>query len=142
MNCSSSEQCVVFDCVAAGLQRDERAIVRVMSRLWVQTFLKRPYVNYVLHSTAHYEVMNVPSKIQPDVLPTGKAETHTKIIWRSPDGQEEVPLWWIMVSIVAGLLLLAALSTIFWKMGFFKRNRPPSDNDDDDDDVTQQLNGD
>ncbi|NP_001003857.1 integrin alpha-IIb precursor [Danio rerio] len=143
VNCSSSEQCVVFDCVAAGLQRDERAIVRVMSRLWVQTFLKRPYVNYVLHSTAHYEVMNVPSKIQPDVLPTGKAETHTKIIWRSPDGQEEVPLWWIVVSIVAGLLLLAALSTIFWKMGFFKRNRPPSDNDDDDDDdVTQQLNGD
>ncbi len=39
-NCSSGEQCLRFECEAAGLQRDERAIVRVMSRLWVQTFLK------------------------------------------------------------------------------------------------------
>lgn len=39
-NCSSGDQCLLFECEAAGLQRDERAIVRVMSRLWVQTFLK------------------------------------------------------------------------------------------------------
>uniref|UniRef100_A0A672N1J9 Integrin alpha-8-like n=1 Tax=Sinocyclocheilus grahami TaxID=75366 RepID=A0A672N1J9_SINGR len=138
VNCSSGEQCLRFECEAAGLQRDERAIVRVMSRLWVQTFLKRPYVNFVLHSTAHYEVADVPSKIKPDVLPRGKAETHTNIVWRRPDGQEEVPVWWIVVSIIAGLLLLAALSTIFWKVGFFKRNRPPCDDDGDD---MQQLSG-
>ncbi|XP_056095837.1 integrin alpha-IIb [Rhinichthys klamathensis goyatoka] len=140
VNCSSGDQCLLFECEAAGLQRDERAIVRVMSRLWVQTFLKRPYVNYVLHSTAHYEVTDVPSKIQPVVLPRGNAQTHTNIVWRRPDGQEEVPVWWIVVSVIAGLLLLAALSTIFWKVGFFKRNRPPCDDDDDDDD-TQQLSG-
>ncbi|KAI2666443.1 Integrin alpha-IIb [Labeo rohita] len=138
-NCSSGDQCLRFECEAAGLQRDERAIVRVMSRLWVQTFLKRPYVNFVLHSTAHYVVTDVPSKIKPDVLPSGKAETHTNIVWRRPDGQEEVPVWWIIVSVIAGLLLLAALSTIFWKVGFFKRNRPPCDDDDDD---MQQLSGD
>ncbi|XP_026063556.1 integrin alpha-IIb [Carassius auratus] len=136
VNCSSGDQCLQFECEAAGLQRDERAIVRVMSRLWVQTFLKRPYVNFVLHSTAHYEVADVPSKIQPDVLPRGKAETHTNIVWRRPDGQEEVPVWWIVVSVIAGLLLLAALSTIFWKVGFFKRNRPPCDDDGED---VQQL---
>uniref|UniRef100_A0A673HCI3 Integrin alpha-8-like n=1 Tax=Sinocyclocheilus rhinocerous TaxID=307959 RepID=A0A673HCI3_9TELE len=138
VNCSSGEQCLRFECEAAGLQRDERAIVRVMSRLWVQTFLKRPNVNFVLHSTAHYEVADVPSKIKPDVLPRGKAETHTNIVWRRPDGQEEVPVWWIVVSVIAGLLLLAALSTIFWKVGFFKRNRPPCDDDGDD---MQQLSG-
>ncbi|KTG38192.1 hypothetical protein cypCar_00012153 [Cyprinus carpio] len=137
-NCSSGEQCLRFECEAAGLQRDERAIVRVMSRLWVQTFLKRPYVNFVLHSTAHYEVADVPSKIKPDVLPRGKAETHTNIVWRRPDGQEEVPVWWIVVSVIAGLLLLAALSAIFWKVGFFKRNRPPCEDDGDD---MQQLSG-
>uniref|UniRef100_A0A8C2AY88 Integrin, alpha 2b n=1 Tax=Cyprinus carpio TaxID=7962 RepID=A0A8C2AY88_CYPCA len=138
VNCSSGEQCLRFECEAAGLQRDERAIVRVMSRLWVQTFLKRPYVNFVLHSTAHYEVADVPSKIKPDVLPRGKAETHTNIVWRRPDGQEEVPVWWIVVSVIAGLLLLAALSAIFWKVGFFKRNRPPCEDDGDD---MQQLSG-
>nr|XP_055050439.1 integrin alpha-IIb [Misgurnus anguillicaudatus] len=141
VNCSNGDQCIVFDCKAVGLQRDERAIVRVMSRLWVQTFLQRPYVNYVLHSTAQFEVVDVPSKVQPAILPRGNTTTYTNIVWRRPDGQEEVPVWWIVVSIIAGLVLLAALSIIFWKVGFFKRNRPPCD-DDDDGDETQQLSGD
>ncbi|XP_056607795.1 integrin alpha-IIb [Triplophysa dalaica] len=138
VNCSNADECLLFDCKTVGLQRDERAIIRVMSRLWVQTFLQRPYVNYVLHSIAHFEVVDVPSKIQPALLPKGNAETHTNIVWRRPDGQEEVPVWWIVVSIIAGLLLLAALNIIFWKVGFFKRNRPPSDEDGAD---TQPLSG-
>ncbi|XP_036446093.1 integrin alpha-IIb [Colossoma macropomum] len=138
VNCSSGEPCVVFNCEAAGLQRDGRAVVRVAARLWVNTFLQTPYVNYVLLSSAYFEVLNVPSKIQPKVFPSGQAETNTTVVWRSPDGQKEMPVWWILVSVIAGLLLLAMLSIIFWKMGFFKRNRPPTD-DEDDDDATQEL---
>uniref|UniRef100_A0A3B4C857 Integrin alpha-2 domain-containing protein n=1 Tax=Pygocentrus nattereri TaxID=42514 RepID=A0A3B4C857_PYGNA len=137
VNCSSGEPCVVFNCVAAGLQRDGRAVVRVAARLWVNTFLQTPYVNYVLLSTAYFEVLSVPSKIQPKVFPSGQAETNTTVVWRSPDGQKEMPVWWILVSVIAGLLLLAMLSIIFWKMGFFKRSRPPTD--DEDDDATQEL---
>ncbi|XP_060757881.1 integrin alpha-IIb isoform X2 [Neoarius graeffei] len=92
----------------------------------------RPYVNYVLLSTAQYEVVSTLSKIQPNILPSGQAETNTTVVWRHPDGPKEVPLWWIVVSIIAGFLLLALLSIIFWKVGFFKRNRPPVDHDDDD----------
>ncbi|KAK3553130.1 hypothetical protein QTP86_031707 [Hemibagrus guttatus] len=129
-NCST-EPCLVFSCEVPELQRDARAIVRVAARLWVKTFLQRPNVNYVLVSTAHYEVVSMLSKMQPIILPSGQAETNTSVVWRRPDGQEEVPLWWIVVSIIAGLLLLALLSVIFWKIGFFKRNRPPSDDDND-----------
>ncbi|TRY96488.1 hypothetical protein DNTS_031539, partial [Danionella cerebrum] len=132
-------QQTVHVCESPALQRDERAIVRIMSRLWVQTFLKNAYISYVLHSTAHYEVTNVPSIIQPDVLPRGTSETRTHIVWRRPDGQEEIPVWWIVVAVFAGLLLLAALSIIFWKVGFFKRNRPPTD--DEDAEETQELRG-
>ncbi|XP_060748803.1 integrin alpha-IIb [Tachysurus vachellii] len=133
VNCST-EPCVVFNCEAPELQRDARAIVRVAARLCVNHFLQMPYryVNYVLLSTAHYEVVSMLSKIQPSILPSGQAETNTSVVWRRPDGSEDVPLWWIVVSIIAGLLLLALLSIIFWKIGFFKRNRPPTDDDSDD----------
>ncbi|KAM9457395.1 integrin alpha-IIb [Clarias gariepinus] len=131
VNCST-ETCVVFTCEAPALQRNARAIVRVTARLSVSHFLQSPYVNYVLWSTARYEVVSMMSKIQPSILPSGQAETNTSVVWRNPDGPENVPVWWIVVSIIAGLLLLALLSFIFWKMGFFKRNRPPTDNDSDD----------
>lgn len=137
VNCST-EPCVVFSCEAVELQKDARAIVRVAARLWVYNFLQRPYVNYVLLSMAHYKVVRTLSKIQPSILLSGQAEANTSVVWRRPDGQEEVPLWWVVLSIIAGLLLLALLSVIFWKLGFFKRNRPPTDNNSDD--ASHQLN--
>ena len=35
-----------------------------------------------------------------------------------------VPLWIIIVSVVAGILLLVLLILILWKCGFFMRKRP------------------
>nr|XP_029481022.1 integrin alpha-8-like isoform X2 [Oncorhynchus nerka]XP_029481023.1 integrin alpha-8-like isoform X2 [Oncorhynchus nerka] len=74
VNCTSGDTCLSFVCEAKGLERDWSAVVKVMSRLWVQTFLERPYENYVLHSTARYAVIDMPSKIQPEELPSGQAE--------------------------------------------------------------------
>ncbi|KAF4092886.1 hypothetical protein AMELA_G00026350 [Ameiurus melas] len=136
VNCST-DPCVVFTCEALALQRDARAIVRVMARLWVYSFYQTPYVNYVLLSTAHYEVVSMLSKVQPNVLPSGQAETNTSVVWRHLDGRESVPLEWIVMAIIAGLLLLALLSIIFWKVGFFKRHRPPVG--DDADETTHEL---
>ncbi|KAJ8404297.1 hypothetical protein AAFF_G00340700 [Aldrovandia affinis] len=133
VNCSDEAVCLRFVCEASGLERGSSAVVRVMSRLWVRTFLERPYENHILHSTASYQVLGFVSKIQPNLLPSGQAETQTSVVWRSPDGEKEVPVWWIVVAIIAGLLLLALLNFIFWKVGFFNRIRPPSDGDEDDD---------
>lgn len=46
----------------------------------------------------------------PDLLDQGDAEY--------------VPIWIIIVAIVAGLLLLVLLTLVLWKLGFFKRRRP------------------
>lgn len=37
--------------------------------------------------------------------------------------KSDVPLWIIILAVVAGLLLLLLLIFILWKVGFFKRNR-------------------
>uniref|UniRef100_A0A8C8GAN3 Integrin alpha-2 domain-containing protein n=1 Tax=Oncorhynchus tshawytscha TaxID=74940 RepID=A0A8C8GAN3_ONCTS len=137
VNCTSGDTCLRFVCEAKGLERDWNAVVKVMSQLWVQTFLERPHENYVLYSTARYAVIDMPSKIQPEELPSGQAETQTSVVWRAPDGEKEVPVWWIIVAVVSGLFLLALLALIFWKVGFFNRNHPPCD----DDDNAEQLAG-
>nr|XP_046188021.1 integrin alpha-IIb-like [Oncorhynchus gorbuscha] len=113
VNCTSGDTCLRFVCEAKGLERDWSAVVKVMSRLWIQTFLERPYENYVLHSTARYAVIDMPSKIQPEELPSGQAETQTSLVWSFPDGEKEVPVWWIIVAVVSGLFHLAL---IFWKV--------------------------
>ncbi|KAL0992722.1 hypothetical protein UPYG_G00097450 [Umbra pygmaea] len=129
VNCTSGDVCVKFVCEATILERGWSAVVKVTSRLWVQTFLQRKDENYILHSKAHYQVLRVPYKIQPEELPSGQAETQTSVVWRTPDGEKEVPVWWIIVAVVSGLFLLALFIFIFWKLGFFKRNRPPCDDD-------------
>lgn len=39
-------------------------------------------------------------------------------------GDESIPIWIIILSIVGGLLLLALLTFCLWRLGFFKRRRP------------------
>uniref|UniRef100_W5N6U3 Integrin, alpha 2b n=1 Tax=Lepisosteus oculatus TaxID=7918 RepID=W5N6U3_LEPOC len=126
LNCSTAV-CLTFSCEAVGLERGRSAVVKIMSRLWVQSFLKRPYEDFFLQSVATYTVYSMPYKVKPEVLPSGSAETQTAVEWRALEGEKEVPVWWIVVAIVAGLFLLALFSFIFWKLGFFKRNRPPKE---------------
>ncbi|XP_028843576.1 integrin alpha-IIb [Denticeps clupeoides] len=135
VNCSSGDPCLKVVCEAEGLQRQGIAVVRVMARLWVQNFLENPNENFFLHSVAYYQVESMHSKIQPHDLPRGQAETQTSVVWK--EEKKDVPVWWIVAAIIAGLLLLALLSYIFWKVGFFKRNRPPCEEDDED---AQNLN--
>ncbi|KAK6470260.1 integrin alpha-IIb [Huso huso] len=127
VNCSHAV-CVSFRCQVTNLERGKSAVIRVMSRLWVKSFLKRPFEDFILQSMASYSVISMPYKIKPEVLPSGSAETLTEIVWISPDGEKEVPLWWIIVAIIAGLILLSLLIFILWKIGFFERTRPPNDN--------------
>ncbi|KAI3359457.1 hypothetical protein L3Q82_013764, partial [Scortum barcoo] len=67
------------------------------------------------------------------------AQTQLSVSWRPPDGEKNVPIGYIVLSIISGLLLLGLLCFIFWKLGFFKRTRPPTDEDDEDDDEEQCL---
>uniref|UniRef100_A0A3B5ACV6 Integrin subunit alpha 2b n=1 Tax=Stegastes partitus TaxID=144197 RepID=A0A3B5ACV6_9TELE len=137
VNCSSSNvSCIRFACDAMALERDFSAVIRISARLVMMScfFLQTPYLNYELVSSASYDVINTSSKVQPLLLQSGHTQTQLNVTWRPPDGQKEVPIGYIILSIVSGLLLLCLLCFIFWKLGFFRRTRPPTTDDDDDDD--------
>uniref|UniRef100_A0A8C7VYN2 Integrin, alpha 5 (fibronectin receptor, alpha polypeptide) n=1 Tax=Oncorhynchus mykiss TaxID=8022 RepID=A0A8C7VYN2_ONCMY len=48
----------------------------------------------------------------------------TPVVWNKPDSQYSVPMWIIILAILAGLLLLALVIYVLYKLGFFKRSLP------------------
>ncbi|XP_071319798.1 integrin alpha-IIb [Trachinotus anak] len=140
VNCSSRETgCVRFVCDVTMLGRGFSAVVRISARLWTHALIQTPYLNYELVSSASYDVINTSSKVQPMLLQSGHTQTQVSVLWRPPDGEKDIPIGYIILSIISGLLLLGLLCFIFWKLGFFQRTRPPSNDDDEGDDEEQRL---
>ncbi|XP_025063061.1 integrin alpha-IIb isoform X2 [Alligator sinensis] len=129
LNCSS-QPCVTITCYVESLEKDQRAMVTVHAILWMKSFMKRPHDQFIIQSQAWYNVSAMPYRIQPEVLPSGSATADTKLLRVSPNGKKEIPTWWIVLAVLAGLLLLAIFIFVMWKMGFFKRKRPLSNEED------------
>lgn len=83
----------------------------------------------------------MPYRVQPKVLPTGKAQvglawvwghrdrpwwrrchppvplqTDTRVVRASLGGEGAVPVWWVVLGVLAGLLLLTLLILLMWKV--------------------------
>lgn len=139
VNCSSSETgCVRFVCDVTALGRGFSAVVRISARLWTHTLIQTPYLNYELISSASYDVINTSSKVQPTLLPSGHAQTQLSVSWRPPDGEKDIPIGYIILSVISGLVLLGLLCFIFWKLGFFQRTRPPTGEEDEKEEDEEQ----
>uniref|UniRef100_A0A8C7K4I3 Integrin, alpha V n=1 Tax=Oncorhynchus kisutch TaxID=8019 RepID=A0A8C7K4I3_ONCKI len=63
------------------------------------------------------------------------------VIWLKSD-PEPVPGWVVALAVLAGLLLLALLIFIMYKLGFFKRVRPPQEDNTEKEQLAPQENGD
>ncbi|KAM3597151.1 uncharacterized protein V6R79_000563 [Siganus canaliculatus] len=139
VNCSNSDVgCIRFVCDVMALGRGFSAVIRISARLWTHSLMQTPYLNYDLMSSASYEVINTSSMVQPALLPSGCTQTQLSVLWRQPDGAKDVPIGYIILSIICGLLLLSLLCLVFWKVGFFKRSRPPTYDDDGDGDGDEE----
>uniref|UniRef100_A0A671S2E4 Integrin alpha-5-like n=1 Tax=Sinocyclocheilus anshuiensis TaxID=1608454 RepID=A0A671S2E4_9TELE len=99
LSCSSVD-CWTLKCNVGLLERGTSAILHVRSRIWAETFM---------------EVSRKPWCQQ------SKAVMVTPVVWNKPDSTYAVPLWIIILAILAGLLLLALLIYVLYKLGFFKR---------------------
>uniref|UniRef100_A0A671N8B8 Integrin alpha-5-like n=1 Tax=Sinocyclocheilus anshuiensis TaxID=1608454 RepID=A0A671N8B8_9TELE len=83
--------------------------------------LTNPYKSFILKCLASYKVEKMPYAILPKVTPSGAKKMVTPVVWNKPDSTYAVPLWIIILAILAGLLLLALLIYVLYKLGFFKR---------------------
>uniref|UniRef100_A0A7N6BP35 Integrin, alpha 5 (fibronectin receptor, alpha polypeptide) n=1 Tax=Anabas testudineus TaxID=64144 RepID=A0A7N6BP35_ANATE len=82
------------------------------------------YKQYLLECLARYSVNKMPYAILPKYAPSGHKKVVTPVVWNKPDIENSVPLWIIILAILAGLLLLALLIYVLYKFGFFKRSLP------------------
>uniref|UniRef100_A0A672FZG8 Integrin, alpha 5 (fibronectin receptor, alpha polypeptide) n=1 Tax=Salarias fasciatus TaxID=181472 RepID=A0A672FZG8_SALFA len=117
-SCSNVE-CWTLQCNVGLLEKGTTAILNVRSRIWAETFTE-----YVLECLARYSVKSMPYEILPRTLPSGHKKVVTPVVWNKPDIENSVPLWIIILAILAGLLLLALLIYVLYRFGFFKRSLP------------------
>uniref|UniRef100_A0A4W6FKA0 Integrin, alpha 5 (fibronectin receptor, alpha polypeptide) n=1 Tax=Lates calcarifer TaxID=8187 RepID=A0A4W6FKA0_LATCA len=125
-SCSNVE-CWSLQCKVGLLEKGTTAILKVRSRVWAETFIERSYKPYVLECLARYSVEKMPYAILPKHAPNKLCfhpQVVTPVVWNKPDIENSVPLWIIILAILAGLLLLALLIYVLYKFGFFKRSLP------------------
>ncbi|PWA23395.1 hypothetical protein CCH79_00016485 [Gambusia affinis] len=123
LTCSSVE-CWKLHCDVNRLEKGSSVILTVRSRLWAETFVERPYKQHILECSVQYEVNKMPYSIPPKFKSSGSKKVLASVMWSKPDNQFSVPVWIIILAVLAGLLLLAVLIYLLYKMGFFKRSDP------------------
>uniref|UniRef100_A0A4W3JAQ8 Integrin, alpha V n=1 Tax=Callorhinchus milii TaxID=7868 RepID=A0A4W3JAQ8_CALMI len=124
LGCGTAE-CLRIKCQVGRLEKGMGAVLRIQSRMWAETFLKEENKSYSLMASATYSVIEMPYKNFSTELPTGSIGVTTLVSWVNNPETPPVPIWVIILALLAGLLLLGLLIFIMYKVGFFKRVRPP-----------------
>eukprot|EP00795_Rhopilema_esculentum_P014822 gene14822-5936_t len=115
-------QCQVFKCDLGRMARGESVTIKINSSLVESTFAKKlkrdTYVvvrAVVVSESIRQPRLNFPDSSEPllTVLSPG----------RSVDVKGTIPWWIILISIIAGLVLVAGVVFVLYKSGFFNRKK-------------------
>ena len=126
-------KCFTISCSFPKLARRENAVVRLKSRVWNSTLVEDyPHVDSVMINTRAR--LELPQYLASQQMRSDDETTLS--VTAFPDGLAvegiaNIPIWVMVVSIMAGLLVVIIISLILWKFGFFERKRVS--------DVTQQV---
>jgi len=127
MDCErGSAKCIQFRCRIRRLPATRYALVHIQGRIWNHTLVEDyPDVSWVsIKSRATLQMDPEVEKLQDITDDVASAETVAYSDVPREAADDSVPIWVIIVSVLAGLLLLAIIALILWKLGFFKRRRP------------------
>ncbi|CAJ1078543.1 integrin alpha-V isoform X1 [Xyrichtys novacula] len=141
LDCTTA-QCLRLKCQVGRLERRENAILFIYSRLTVNNFLRTENQNrsYTVRSTASFSVIEMPYKNLVSELPSASTTVSLSVMWVAEPPQP-VPGWVVALAVLAGLLLLALLIFIMYKLGFFNRVRPPQDDSMEKEQLQPEENG-
>ncbi|XP_043388790.1 integrin alpha-5 isoform X2 [Chelonia mydas] len=123
LKCPEAE-CFQLTCQVGLLQKQQRVSLKLYFRIWAKTFQQKENQPQALQCEAVYQVHRMPYKIQPQDYPSEALKVSTAIQWAKLESSHGVPLWIIIMAILLGLLLLALLIYVLYKLGFFKRSLP------------------
>nr|XP_014030132.1 unnamed protein product [Salmo salar] len=120
------------------------AVSYIHSRLGVATFVQTESQNrsFTVRSSASFSVIEMPynKNLLPE-LPSNTTTVSMSVIWVKSES-EPVPWWVVALALIAGLLLLALLIFVMYKLGFFERVRPPQEDSVEKEQLAPQENGD
>ncbi|XP_007890393.1 integrin alpha-2 [Callorhinchus milii] len=114
LNCETA-QCEKFMCSFNNLEQNKQYSINITSRIWSGTFLTASLQSLTL--TANAEIQTN----QPSLLIIRNSTLTIPITITNPVGKKDIPTGVIVGSTIGGLLLLAVLIAVLWKLGFFKR---------------------
>lgn len=123
LTCSTVE-CWSLQCIVGQLRRGDSVILSVRSRVWAETFIEKIYKQYILECSVHFKADKMPYSIPPIFKSSASKKVLAAVLWNKPDSLYFVPVWIIILAVLAGLLLLSLLIYLLYKMGFFKRSDP------------------
>ncbi|XP_075871540.1 integrin alpha-3-like isoform X2 [Nelusetta ayraudi] len=120
LDCVDGARCVRFVCPLADVERS--ALVAVRARLWSSSLVEdysgassvkvRGRASLQLKtSETSVSLEDISTQFELLILPAAGLQA----AWNS------APLWILLLSVLAGLLLLVLLSLLLWKCGFFER---------------------
>ncbi|XP_043657980.1 integrin alpha-PS1 isoform X2 [Drosophila teissieri] len=117
--------CVRIECDILNMPAASEAQVVVIARLWNSTLVSEyPRVERVrIFSTA---TAQIPESYGVNVTDYNNIEVETRAYPELRNQQRDTSIPWLIIilGIVGGLLLLALVTYVLWKVGFFKRIRP------------------
>ncbi|ELU18032.1 hypothetical protein CAPTEDRAFT_222780 [Capitella teleta] len=119
-------KCIRFPCHIGRLSRTDRnsVSIKIHARLWNSTFLEdfRDVDQVRIFSKAQIYIdpkLNVKQLNSANDVASAMTLARPALVVTA---QKEVPLWVIILSVCAGILLLIILIIILWRCGFFKRS--------------------
>ncbi|XP_058470090.1 integrin alpha-V [Solea solea] len=141
LDCSTVD-CLRLKCQVGRLERKKNAILYINANLFVNTFMKPDYQNrsFEVRSSASFSVIEMPYKNLVSDLPSNSTSMSVAVMWLA-DVPQSVPVWVVVLAVLAGLLLLALLIFIMYKLGFFKRVRPPQEDSTEKEQLQPEENG-
>merc|ERR1719510_2667628 len=113
-------------CTVGPLRKKESVVFRIYSRLWSSTISRlSSHDQYEISSRLVSVVTKLPHNVDPSFLDIKSYTVTSKVISLGGDFLEgrSIPLWILLLAVLAGLIFLALVSLVLWHFGFFRRRR-------------------